>query len=138
MSRICAAPFCSFKHLSIVFSEVIDIFSSDRWQVIQPMHQIRSPEGVGFGIRDSVSKHAHIRERSSSFVTEIADDCFAGSILTTPVASPAWMKKSVARLKHQAREHAENEKILSEGRSRGILAQVVISLKLQSFDIAVL
>jgi hypothetical protein len=91
VSRVGAAPVGSIKQLSIVFGEVIDILSTDRWHVVQSMHQVRSPESVGLGFRDTVPHHTHVDEGASSLVTEITDDCLARGILTPPVTTPAWM-----------------------------------------------
>jgi hypothetical protein len=57
--------------------------------VVQTVHQVRSPEGVGLGAGDGVALGAHGEQPAAGGVAPLADDGFGGGVLAAPVAAPA-------------------------------------------------
>jgi tRNA U54 and U55 pseudouridine synthase Pus10 len=70
---------------------VLDNTLADLGDVKEAMEKVRCPVGVCGTVRDVVAKHAQAIQRLTDLVGQVTDDSFRGCILSTPVASPAFL-----------------------------------------------
>lgn len=79
------------NHLLVAIGIVLDPTLPDSRHMVQPVQQIRGPEGIRLGAGDGVALCTHGEQRAALEVAELADDGFVGAVLAAPVAAPACL-----------------------------------------------
>lgn len=89
MRRLGAVALGQGNHLVVAVGEVVDPALTHSRHMVQTVHQVRSPEGVGLGAGDGVALGAHGDKPAAGGVAAITDDGFGGGVCAAPVAAPA-------------------------------------------------
>lgn len=89
MRGFCPVALGQGNHLVVAVGEVVDPALAHSRNMVQTVHQIRGPEGVGLGAGDGVALRAHGEQPAAGGVAAVADDGFGGGVRAAPVAAPA-------------------------------------------------